>query len=167
VLIQTISNLLVQQRAAYTRHSCIVNSSGTGKSRMVDQVATEIITVPMCLREDGSQGCTFHTPLLTCLSHYPSGFPPPDKRLRNWFISLPLGGNNEHQITRKLHAFMTSLLTLLREHLVKLDVQDGEYPVFCPRLRANNIAYSCKFNSQIDHGSKCGNNGWHPSSVEK
>jgi hypothetical protein len=42
----------------YTRHAPIVNSSGTGKSRMVDELATQIITVPMCLREAGTQGFT-------------------------------------------------------------------------------------------------------------
>jgi hypothetical protein len=41
------------------RHTSIVNSSGTGKSRAVDQVAMDVITVPMCLRDDGSQGATF------------------------------------------------------------------------------------------------------------
>jgi hypothetical protein len=34
-------------------HANIVNSSGTGKSRMVDEVAKKVITVPMCLRENG------------------------------------------------------------------------------------------------------------------
>lgn len=42
--------------APYARATCIINSSGTGKSRMVDQLSTFIITVPMCLRPDGSRG---------------------------------------------------------------------------------------------------------------
>ncbi|KAI0248394.1 hypothetical protein BJV78DRAFT_1354923 [Lactifluus subvellereus] len=55
VLLMTISDYLDKQRVVYARHTSIVNSSGTGKSRTVDQVARKIITVPMCLREDGSQ----------------------------------------------------------------------------------------------------------------
>jgi hypothetical protein len=58
VLLQTISNYLAKARTPYTRHAPIVNSSGTGKSRMVDELATQIITVPMCLREAGTQGFT-------------------------------------------------------------------------------------------------------------
>jgi hypothetical protein len=70
VLLTTISNYLDKQRNPYARHSSIINSSGTGKSRMVDELATKIITVPMCLREDGSQGFTvlsFLSFLLVCL----------------------------------------------------------------------------------------------------
>lgn len=37
-------------------HANIVNSSGTGKSRIVDEVSKKIITVPMCLRENGNRG---------------------------------------------------------------------------------------------------------------
>ncbi|KAI0245004.1 hypothetical protein BJV78DRAFT_1270708, partial [Lactifluus subvellereus] len=36
VLLATISNYLDKQRDPYTRQTSIVNSSGTGKSRMVD-----------------------------------------------------------------------------------------------------------------------------------
>jgi hypothetical protein len=60
VLLDTIANYLDKQReGVYSRHTSIVNSSGTGKSRIVDEVATRIITVPMCLRNEGTQGVTF------------------------------------------------------------------------------------------------------------
>jgi hypothetical protein len=59
VLIETISSFLDKQRNAYARLTCIVNSSGTGKSRMVDQASMKVITVPMCLREADSQGLIF------------------------------------------------------------------------------------------------------------
>ncbi len=70
VLIRVISNYLSKDRPVYTRHTSIVNSSGTGKSRIVDQVAREIITVPMCLREHGSQGFKFQPPCLLFRSAY-------------------------------------------------------------------------------------------------
>jgi hypothetical protein len=47
-------------------HANIVNSSGTGKSRMVDEVAKKIITVPMCLRENGNRGFTLLFSLFVC-----------------------------------------------------------------------------------------------------
>ena len=56
VLLETIADLLDKKRTPYARLTSIVNSSGTGKSRMVDQLGMTIITVPMCLRPEGSQG---------------------------------------------------------------------------------------------------------------
>jgi|SRR6267142_414164 len=56
VLLATISSYLHSQRNVYARHTCIVNSSGTGKSRMVDELSRRVITVPMCFRKDEAQG---------------------------------------------------------------------------------------------------------------
>jgi hypothetical protein len=66
VLLQTISSYLDKSRDSYARQATIVNSSGTGKSRMVDELATRIITVPMCLRSDPSSGDPFCLSVLTC-----------------------------------------------------------------------------------------------------
>ena len=59
VLPDTIANDLDKRRKLYSMHICIVNSSGIGKSRIVHEVATKIITVLMCLRLKGTQGFTF------------------------------------------------------------------------------------------------------------
>jgi len=66
VLLATIASYLGKERHVYARATSIVNSSGTGKSRMVDEISTKIITVPMCLREDGSQGTAFRLFLFIC-----------------------------------------------------------------------------------------------------
>jgi len=55
-LLNTIRDLLSPMAKTCARATCIINSSGTGKSRMVDEISTCIITVPMCLRPHGSQG---------------------------------------------------------------------------------------------------------------
>jgi hypothetical protein len=47
-------------------HANIINSSGTGKSRTVDEVAKKIITVPMCLRENGNRGFALLFSLSIC-----------------------------------------------------------------------------------------------------
>ena len=62
VLRETIADYLSKDRTPYARLTTVVNSSGTGKSRMVDQLGTEIITVPMCLRQGRRKGFTvlFH-----------------------------------------------------------------------------------------------------------
>ena len=68
VLIKTIANYLDKRRKAYSMQTCIVNSSGTGKSRILHDAARKIITVPMCLRGYGTQGCIPYAFLcLTCL----------------------------------------------------------------------------------------------------
>ena len=66
VLLQTISSYLDKGRGSYARQATIVNSSGTGKSRMVDELATKIITVPMCLRSEPSSGDPFCLSVLAC-----------------------------------------------------------------------------------------------------
>ncbi len=63
-LFNLIVDLLSPKIETYARATCIINSSGTGKSRMVDQLSYDIITVPMCLRRRGSQGVTSLFPIL-------------------------------------------------------------------------------------------------------
>ncbi|KAI0259430.1 hypothetical protein BC834DRAFT_974310 [Gloeopeniophorella convolvens] len=67
VLLAIISDYLKTKRNNYAPLASIINSSGTGKSRMVDELAKTIISVPMCLRDAGSKG-----------------FPPADGSLRDW-----------------------------------------------------------------------------------
>ena len=54
VLFDTIADYLSKDRnpKPYAMLTTVVNSSGTGKSRMVDQLGTEVVTVPMCLRRE-------------------------------------------------------------------------------------------------------------------
>ena len=56
LLIETIANYLDKKWDVYTRHASIVNSSRIGKSHIMDQMAKEIITVPICLRNDETEG---------------------------------------------------------------------------------------------------------------
>ncbi|KAI0295042.1 hypothetical protein B0F90DRAFT_1820770 [Multifurca ochricompacta] len=97
-LLLTIESYLDKRRDVYARQTSIVNSSGTGKSRMVDEVATKIITIPICLRSSKSQG-----------------FPPPDIELRNWLCSV--GGDSDPDApSKKLHGFVYALLTITEKH---------------------------------------------------
>ena len=56
VLLESIADFLNKERQPYARQTNIMNSSGTGKSRMVDELARRIITVPMSLRSYEDQG---------------------------------------------------------------------------------------------------------------
>ena len=51
VLLMSISTSAEQRsNGVYARFLGIVNSAGTGKSRMIDQVAKKVVTIPICLR---------------------------------------------------------------------------------------------------------------------
>ncbi len=54
-LLDTIAVYLALD-GVYSYHANILNSSGTGKSRLVDELSKSIITVPICLRPEGSHG---------------------------------------------------------------------------------------------------------------
>ena len=58
-LLDMISVYLAQENVC-AQHASIINSSGTGKSRMVDELGRTTISVPICLRKEGSQGINFH-----------------------------------------------------------------------------------------------------------
>ncbi|KAF8495544.1 hypothetical protein F5888DRAFT_1711816 [Russula emetica] len=116
-LFNSISDLLNPRAVAYARATCIINSSGTGKSRMVDEISMSTITVPMCLRLRGSQG-----------------FPPPDIILRDYFeeIGRP---REQKRVKRALHGIVYGLLTITHAQLNSLpcditlpaDLPDEEY----------------------------------------
>jgi hypothetical protein len=57
--LDTIADYLSKDSAPYAMFTTIVNSSGTGKSRMVDQLGKDVIVVPMCLRQIKSSGFPF------------------------------------------------------------------------------------------------------------
>ena len=55
---------LVNQRIDMNNENMchIIQSSGSGKSRLVDQLGTEHLVIPICLRDEADNGT--HTPLL-------------------------------------------------------------------------------------------------------
>jgi len=75
----------------------------------VDKVATEIITVPMCMGERGTQG-----------------FPPPDNALRDWFASRD--SEDQADVAKKPHGFMSSLLIVVHDRLEDI-VSKEEYDI--------------------------------------
>ena len=59
-LLSLILELLNPHIETYACATSVINSSGTGKSRMVDEVSKTIIAIPICLCQPGSQGASFH-----------------------------------------------------------------------------------------------------------
>lgn len=107
LLLESIEDFLNPAREAYSNHTVVVNSSGTGKSRMVDELARTIITIPMCLRSPDTQG----TSIGPFGSDMPSdlmwiGFPPPDIALRTWLLD----SHTQLVARQKAYAFLVALL---------------------------------------------------------
>jgi hypothetical protein len=97
VLFDTIADYLSKDRTPYARLTTVVNSSGTGKSRMVDRLGTETVTVPMCIRQTRREG-----------------FPPVDRALRDWLVSET---GDRRSVRKRLHGFTYSLLKITRRQL--------------------------------------------------
>jgi hypothetical protein len=84
-------------------------------------------------------------------------------QLRRWFISvanLDPDPRKKYAVTRKLRAFMSSLLTVLNQHLAKMDPwKGGEYPVILTKIRANDLADDKEVKalsaSQVTERQKC------------
>jgi hypothetical protein len=116
-LLDTISVYLAQSQV-YSHHANILNSSGTGKSRLVDELAKTIITVPICLRHEGSHDSIRDHSLRLLPVHHASGYPlnPPDKEIRDWFLSHKYHGQKEAAecLRRFLYALLRVTLKRLR-----------------------------------------------------
>ena len=89
---------------------------------MVDQLARKIITVPMCLRPEESDGDTFSHSIWCAPNPVLKGYPPPDGPLLSWLLS----GNLRDQITvqKRVFGFVYALLTVTRTKLKTIRVDD-------------------------------------------
>lgn len=71
---------------SYARYATLVQSSGMGKSRLVDEVAKQVLVIPLNLRERGTRGHRFRTACHCSIAEMGFlGFPPPDEDFRNFW----------------------------------------------------------------------------------
>jgi hypothetical protein len=119
LLLETISTYLTKEPVGYAHCSTIVNSSGTGKSRTVDELSKRVITVPICLRMEGTGGSVLHSDshFTTLIPYNVAGFPPSDSALCEWLLSKPW---ERTAIMTRFYGFVSSLLTVTRERLQEL-----------------------------------------------
>ncbi|KAI9070181.1 hypothetical protein FKP32DRAFT_1670559 [Trametes sanguinea] len=100
-----------QNEKRYARYASITQSSGSGKSRMVDELAKTIFCIPMCLGSD-------------------QAYPPSDSQLRSWFASI--GGLEDDMRTVHVQLLMCSLFETALER-AKLIASD-------PALQGESVA---------------------------
>ncbi|KAI0310214.1 hypothetical protein OF83DRAFT_1178803 [Amylostereum chailletii] len=99
----------------YVRFVPHVQSSGTGKSRVHDELAKHVVYIPICLASK------------------PGGiYPPPDRVARDWIyesIGHPSSGDSDAMYTRKRHhGFLYALLTMTREFLENIQSDPQRIP---------------------------------------
>jgi len=116
VLLETILVYLVKENI-YARHANIVHSSGTGKSRMVDELGKTVITVPMCLRDPKSSGLIYNRSLSlhvrsTCLQDIRL----PIKHCANGCL-VWARISRRSRLAKLLHGFLASLLDVTLQRL--------------------------------------------------
>ncbi len=120
VLLQTICTYLDTRKDVYARYSSLTNSSGTGKSRMVDEVGANVVTISMCLREEGATGSSLHTNKFTIFTPFgtTTGFPPADKALRDWLTTMTRTTNiDQTVIDKSFQGLLTAILSVTQKNL--------------------------------------------------
>ncbi|KAH9983775.1 hypothetical protein BJV77DRAFT_1041194 [Russula vinacea] len=90
----------------YARFTSIVQSSGMGKSRTVDELSRKHLVVPLCLREGWS------------------GFPPSDNDVRDWFLSA----KSKIEAFTRAGAFLYALFVILLNYLRQIDAKIANIP---------------------------------------
>lgn len=104
----------------YAHFCSIVQSSGMGKSRTVDELGKEHFSIPLNLRDEKSTGIfrshiiiSFMTNIICCI--FP-GYPPADHMVRNFFKTKGTEAESYHQACCFIDAlFQHTLDTLERE----------------------------------------------------
>ncbi|KAF8806794.1 hypothetical protein BYT27DRAFT_7233606 [Phlegmacium glaucopus] len=96
VLYETITSQIQSEPQAYARYQAIVQSSGMGKSRMVDELSKQHLVIPINLRNEGS------------------GFPPGDAQVLDFLKPVPF---DQIESYKRSQAFLISLFKAAYEIL--------------------------------------------------
>ncbi|KAF6751649.1 hypothetical protein DFP72DRAFT_1047598 [Ephemerocybe angulata] len=105
-LLLNIGRSIPPYPAPYENIGAIIQSSGYGKSRTVDEMAALIPTIPMNVRdkEDSKQGA----------------YPPPDEPLTTLFSAISMNSLNVDEAAQAFHSFFAILFEKLAEKVDKL-----------------------------------------------
>lgn len=101
---------------SYAPHCAIVQSTGTGKSKTVDEFSKYDFVMPVNLRKPEATGAcpslSLSNSALTCGA---SGFPASDKQVYRYLHSAILNDMTPDSLRRRMDAFMFALLTKCNE----------------------------------------------------
>ena len=113
----------MQEELEYVRFFNVMQSSGMGKSRLVDEYSKHHIVIPLCLREDDETGelsCNLAESLTPS-----SGFPPADSRVRDFLCP---DDQSYDDSLRAAHAFLFALFQVATRYFQDIDKYLVEIP---------------------------------------
>ena len=111
----------MKRQGPYSNVVSIIQSSGTGKSRMVDQLACSVFAIPFNIRSaNDNQGISLSCSYCIILKNFHCldlAFPPPDDMVRVHLVSKALATGTADDIERFYLAFLTSLFSKTKDEL--------------------------------------------------
>jgi len=118
----------------YAHYAAILNSSGMGKSRTIDEMSKAHFVIPINLRGPNTQGMRFPSDVSFVLRHlsFIPGYPPPDHNVREFLTK------SDSRITayQRTCAFMKALFEDVLRVLIEEGLEGEEQPVIASRFRA-------------------------------
>ncbi len=115
---QLASKNILGTMSIYARYCSIVQSSGMGKSRLLDEFSRSFFLVPINLRPANTDGMSYLLfPVMACQTHL-LGFPPPDNQVRDF-----LSGPADTAFDRACN-FLLTLFGKCKEAVAKFDCRD-------------------------------------------
>jgi hypothetical protein len=148
-LLDFISRAVARISSMFVRYAVLVQSSGTGKSRLVDEVSKTVFTIPLVLRREDAEG-TSSARLpndFTSVAHQPLGFPPTDVDVRRFLVENSRQVD-EHALLRRQCAFLKALFEETAAVLGDLDGRAKQYGL---DLSASSASLASKFRSIMSH----------------
>ena len=118
----------------YMSHVSIIQSSGSGKSRLVDEVAKDIFTIPFNIRDvDGELRVSFrHT--RSHIKALDSAYPPADDAVHDLLVSWANQAKGS-ALLRRLHGFLLAVFTETAVELNTSSLEASPQDSFAGRWR--------------------------------
>lgn len=118
--IQTLKDATVERNGLnLANYFTVIQTSGTGKSRLADEVAKQIFTIPICLSNRATSELVYLNVNLIWLWMVRKDYPPADTVARDNLVKIAkTSDSNERQ--SKYLAYFTSLFKLLKRNVDEL-----------------------------------------------
>jgi len=100
----------------YTQYLAIIQSSGTGKSRMIDELSKEHLVIPLNLRGSRETGLSFYVLSCSGLIHALEGYPPPDAEARGYLTV----DDNPRRSRVRAAAFLRAVFQVALESVIEI-----------------------------------------------
>jgi hypothetical protein len=141
----------------YARYAAVVQSSGTGKSRLMDEAATTMFSIPINLRKASARGVCLTSVMTLLLNNIflsLLGYPPRDPDARAILID---NMNDKPQVdVLSWHcAFLTSLFDHALQTVQSIDAEIQQYGISQEGLPT----LAAKFRALMSHGMRFNKHG--------